>query len=184
MSKQFIAIGLALNVFCFMSVGCAGSESESAESAQSEVEHADEHEDHEESNVVVNQAGGYGEVITAEGAMSCEQLLGAMSNTEETQAKVEGVITSVCQMAGCWMKMDCVNGEQVRVTFKDYGFFVPKDMAGSRVVVEGVAVKKELSVETLRHFAEDEGKSAEEVEAITEPAWEYEFIASGVMPLG
>jgi hypothetical protein len=36
-------------------------------------------------------------------------------------------------------------------------------------------------VETLRHYAEDEGKSKEEIAAITEPVTEYTFEAVGVI---
>jgi hypothetical protein len=141
------------------------------------------HTEEEATNVVVNSAGGYGIVITAQDAMPCGNLVTALENSGEISAKVQGKVTAACQVSGCWMKMDCGSGEPMRVTFKDYGFFVPKDLAGAEVVVQGTAVKKEVSVETLRHFAQDEGKSEAEIAAITEPAWEYEFVADGVLPL-
>jgi hypothetical protein len=151
------------------------------ETAEAEIS-SQNAESKEEDGVEVNAAGGYGQVITAEGAMSCEQLVSSMAASGETPAKVQGSITAVCQVSGCWMKMECGDGQTMRVTFRDYGFFVPKDLAGSPVIVQGVAVKKEVSVDVLRHFAEDEGKSQEEIEAITEPAWELEFVADGVLP--
>jgi hypothetical protein len=39
----------------------------------------------------------------------------------------------------------------------------------------------ETSVEELRHYAEDAGKSQEEIEAITEPKKTYSFVADGVL---
>lgn len=161
---------------------CASGEGEThADAATEQAEEADQPE--EQTNVVVNEAGGYGAVITAEGALSADELIAAMGEAEEMPAKVRGTVTAACQMSGCWMKLPYGEGEEMRVSFVDYSFFVPKDLAGTEVVVEGVARKTEVSVETLRHFAEDEGKSAEEVAAITEPAWEVEFVANGVLPV-
>ena len=68
----------------------------------------------------------------------------------------------------------------MRVRFKDYGFFVPKDIAGRQAVVEGYAFREVTTVEELRHYAEDEGLSAEEIAKITEPVEEVKFLASGV----
>ena len=161
---------------------CASGEGEThADAATEQAGEADQPE--EQTNVVVNEAGGYGAVITAEGALSADELIAAMGEASEMPAKVRGTVTAACQMSGCWMKLPYGEGEEMRVSFIDYSFFVPKDLAGTEVVVEGVARKTEVSVETLRHFAEDEGKSAEEVAAITEPAWEVEFVATGVLPV-
>ncbi len=184
-STLTVAMVFALNS-CAAGSGDGGT-GKTEEVATDTLKTEDEAEE-ESANVVVNQAGGYGMVISAEKAMSCEALIAAMKGssekgTAETPAKIQGTVTAACQMSGCWMKMDCGAGNPMRVTFKDYGFFVPKDLAGKQVVVQGVAMKKEVSVETLRHFAKDEGKSEAEIASITEPAWEYEFVADGVLPV-
>jgi len=49
------------------------------------------------------------------------------------------------------------------------------------VIMRGKAYKEETSVDELRHYAEDEGKSAEEVAAITESIIELKFMADGVI---
>ena len=83
-------------------------------------------------------------------------------------------------MKGCWMTLDGEEGD-VRVTFKDYGFFVPTEgQEGKTAVIEGVAVKTVTDVATLKHYAQDAGKSAEEIAAITEPREEIALIATGV----
>ena len=89
-------------------------------------------------------------------------------------------VNSVCQKKGCWMRMD-MGGEEALVTFKDYTFFMPKDLAGQEVVVTGKAFLEERSVEDQRHFAEDAGKTKEEIESITETKKTYSFIATGVL---
>ena len=54
-----------------------------------------------------------------------------------TSIALTATVAEVCQVKGCWMIL--LDGDtKVRVTFKDYGFFMPKDLAGAKVVVEGV----------------------------------------------
>ena len=108
----------------------------------------------------------------------------------ETQDSVNTIlkakVSEVCQAKGCWMNLVDNNGvvqEELFVKFHDYGFFVPKDIAGREVIVEGVAYKEETSVEELKHYAEDAGKSEEEIAAITEPVSEMKFMATGVVLL-
>jgi len=67
------------------------------------------------------------------------------------------------------------------VKFKDYGFFMPLDASGNTAIMRGRAYKEETSVDELRHYAEDEGKSAEEIAAIVEPVTELKFMADGVI---
>ena len=45
------------------------------------------------------------------------------------------------------------------IRFKDYKFFVPKNIDGKEVVLNGTAEKTTTSVKMLKHYAEDAGKS-------------------------
>lgn len=123
----------------------------------------------------------FGEEISEKGALLPADFLKTMDGKTETETKVKAKITNVCQMKGCWMTLDMGNGEEVMVRFKDYGFFVPKDAAGKTAVVKGKAFIDNISVETLRHYAEDAGKSKEEINAITEPEQRLSFTAEGVI---
>jgi hypothetical protein len=67
------------------------------------------------------------------------------------------------------------------VKFKDYGFFMPKDIAGREVIMEGTAYREVVSVDELKHLAKDAGKSEEEIAKITEPKEELQFLAHGVI---
>lgn len=125
--------------------------------------------------------GVFGEAISEDGAVALSQLVSDLETKGEFEGKIVGKIKEVCSKKGCWMTIDLPNGETMRVTFKDYGFFVPKNSQGFPVVIEGVATKTVTDVETLRHFAEDGGKSKEEIEAITQPKLEYAFEAVGVI---
>lgn len=124
----------------------------------------------------------FGEVITDEGAVGFTEMVGQMATVDTFEGKVLGTVESVCQAKGCWINI-VADGteEEMFVKFKDYGFFMPKDIAGKQVILRGQAYKEETSVEELRHYAEDEGKSAEEIAAITEPITELKFMADGVL---
>jgi hypothetical protein len=123
----------------------------------------------------------YGDEITDADAIPVDQLMALMGDATEKEVKIVGTIEEVCQKKGCWMKVDLGNGETMRITFKDYAFFVPKDASGRQVVMDGIAMVEETSMESLRHYAEDAGKSKEEIEAITSGTKELVFEARGVI---
>ena len=95
---------------------------------------------------------------------------------------LEGEITQTCAKKGCWMNVKMAEGDTMMVRFKDYDFFVPKEgVEGLRTVIRGNARMDTISVDLLRHYAEDAGKNEDEVMAITEPRFVLEFIADGVL---
>ena len=98
-----------------------------------------------------------------------------------SKIKLEGEILSSCPMKGCWMKIS-VEKDTVLVRFKDYGFFVPKNgIEGKRTIINGNISVDTLSVAQLQHYAEDAGKSAEEIALITKPEITISFLADGVL---
>lgn len=124
----------------------------------------------------------YGEKITADGAMSIEAFAKAISVTDSLEAKVECEIITSCTVKGCWMDVKMPDGGVMKVKFYDYGFFVPKKgLEGKHAVLKGHATRETLDVATLRHYAQDAGKSKEEVEKITEPKYVLSFLADGVL---
>ncbi|HLV38934.1 DUF4920 domain-containing protein [Xanthomarina sp.] len=126
----------------------------------------------------------FGDEIVADQAVELLSMAEDYKNMkvgDSVSTKLIGKVDQVCQSKGCWMKMDLGNDEQVMVKFKDYGFFMPKNIAGKDVIVDGKAFVSELSVDELRHYAEDAGKTEEEIAAITEPKRTYSFVANGVL---
>lgn len=124
----------------------------------------------------------YGEAIATEGALSLVSLNDQVEGKDSVALTLKGTIEQTCAKKGCWMTVKDENGVATRITFKDYGFFVPTSGAeGKDVVISGVAKRKVTDVATLRHFAEDAGKTQAEIDAITEPKQEIEFVASGVV---
>lgn len=126
--------------------------------------------------------GSFGAKISADGAIPIAELATKMAGqTTVENLKLEAPIEAVCQKKGCWM--DVKNGDQtMKVTFKDYKFFVPKNAPGKTAVMEGKAFVETTSVEDLRHYAVDGGMSAEEAaKKFTEPKQELRFEATGVI---
>lgn len=126
--------------------------------------------------------GKYGDTtFTTEGAVSGKELLAMLKGKDSVEVKLKAPINACCQKKGCWMNVGLDKDLEMRVKFKDYGFFVPFNSAGHQAILNGVAYIDTLSVAELRHLAEDEELSQEEIDAITEPEIEYTFLASGVI---
>ena len=124
----------------------------------------------------------YGTGTNSNSAISVNELEPSLKDNKY-EGKITGKVSEVCQEKGCWMKLERANGEKVMVKFKDYGFFMPKDIVGKDVVLDGEAVVKEVSVKQQQHYAKDAGKSEEEIKKIKEPKKELQFVAKGVLVL-
>ena len=90
---------------------------------------------------------------------------------------VKGRVAEVCKMKGCWMVLTN-DRNTVRITFKDYAFFVPRDLAGKIVVAEGVLSKKLLTEEEAEHLA---GESSAPTPSDRVPREEWALVASSVV---
>lgn len=125
----------------------------------------------------------YGEKISKSGAIPVAKLESKMASTETLETKITGKVLEVCTKKGCWIKLDNGTSEPLRVTFKDYGFFMPTDLVGKTVALDGFSKKTTSTVEELKHYAEDAGKSKEEIAKITQPKAAITYEAKGVLVL-
>lgn len=123
----------------------------------------------------------YGAKTTADGATPASSIADKMKGSDSLEIKIIGKATDACQKKGCWLMVDIGEGKMMRVRFKDYGFFVPKDISGKTVVLDGRAFNSTTSVAELRHYAKDAGKSKAEIEKITEPEVNLNYEARGVI---
>ncbi|MDH5599219.1 MAG: DUF4920 domain-containing protein [Cyclobacteriaceae bacterium] len=131
-------------------------------------------------NVESGPVGEFGDKLSDSEPLDLAQFIAMMSEnkTDSLDTKIEAEIIDVCQMKGCWMKLDIGDGKTMRVSFKDYSFFVPKDAKGQIAVIEGKAKREVVDVETLKHYAQESGE--ENLEEITEPKEEISFVANAV----
>ncbi|MBK8979732.1 MAG: DUF4920 domain-containing protein [Planctomycetes bacterium] len=124
----------------------------------------------------------YGAELSVGDAVPARALLQQPESYDGKRVLVEGTVAEVCPVKGCWMVIR--DGEQsMRVTFKDYGFFVPKDCAGQTARIEGVFAICEVPVDEARHYLEDAGRP-EGAAKITQPVKQLTLVADGVeLPL-
>ena len=115
-------------------------------------------------------------------AVPLATVLASPAEYMKTPVVVEGVITNACERKGCWMQLkplpSTTSGDQnVRVTFKDYGFFVPLDSKGMKARAEGVTTVKKLSKQEADHLEEEGAKLKRNEDG---SAIEVSFVANGV----
>ena len=128
------------------------------------------------------QSSFFGEQIEDQVTDTYTSVYESAQNGTVENVVLEGDITQICAKKGCWMDVKMAEGDTMMVRFKDYDFFVPKEgVEGLRTVIRGNARMDTISVDLLRHYAEDAGKNEDEVMAITEPRFVLEFIADGVL---
>lgn len=125
----------------------------------------------------------FGEKITAEGAIAAGDLAAKLKGPQPSDVKVTGKVTEVCKAEGCWLRMETENGGTMLIKMKDHAFLVPLSMNGKTIVADGVATLKETSVDMLKHYAEDAGKSKAEIDAIKEAKKEITLQAKGILVL-
>jgi len=90
-------------------------------------------------------------------------LVEVLENPERFRDKpivLEGYVRAACTRRGCWMEL-AENGDPARpgcrVTFKDYGFFVPTDSTGARAKVQGTVGVNTLPAERVAHLESEGG---------------------------
>ncbi|WP_020569008.1 DUF4920 domain-containing protein [Neolewinella persica] len=167
-----------LTVACFGLIlsACAGSEQQAVE-ATAEAPTSE----------TTEIAGTFGAEFTPTEVLAANKLLTTYEESlivDTLQTTLRGTVNEVCQAKGCWMTIAASDDDEMMVKFKDYGFFMPMDISGREVIMHGMAYYQITPVDELRHYAEDAGKSEEEIAAITEPKRELRFLADGVQLLG
>jgi hypothetical protein len=123
----------------------------------------------------------YGKTITADNAINTLALNSALTKDSVFTGKVTGKVVEVCTKKGCFMKLAQADGKTVMVQFTDYAYFMPQDIVGKDVVVEGKAKVNETPVERLKHYAKDAGKTDAEIAMIKEPKKDVAIMADGVL---
>ena len=138
----------------------------------------------EEINIDSEEFAGeaFGEGIKSSEYMEFAEVIEKLKNTEEVETVLKAKVADVCQAKGCWMNLTSSSSEEpLFVKFTDYAYFMPLDLTGAEVVIKGTTFREITSVDELKHYAEDEGLSQEEIDAITEPEEELKFMADGVV---
>ena len=103
----------------------------------------------------------FGAPISAGPVLSLADVLASPERFRDQAITVEGHVRSACTRRGCWMEVAESADPKLpgcRVTFKDYGFFVPTDSAGSRAKVQGTLSVDTLPPERVAHLESEGGQ--------------------------
>ena len=134
--------------------------------------------------VAVSASGArkaFGAPLTGGAVVALSDVLKTPDKFGEQSVLVEGEVRRACTRKGCWMELSEAQDPAApgcRVTFKDYGFFVPTDSAGSKARVEAKVESKVLKPSLVTHMEEEGAKFPDK--AADGSAREVRLVASGV----
>lgn len=122
----------------------------------------------------------YGKGITLkEEPISLKDALAKKDELKDKEILVKAKVATVCQAKGCWLTLK-EGATEVRVTFANYSFFVPKNSATKEAVMQGKLFDKEITAAEARHYAQDAKMPKEEIAKITQPVKTPWFEATGL----
>ena len=120
----------------------------------------------------------FGKPLSIKKAVRLQEALQQPAKYQNQKVLLEGKISDVCQMKGCWLMLS--DGERtIRIKFENYSFFVPKDSRGKKVRAEGRIVQETLSEAMARHYAAEQSTKSDPSE-IKGPQRVVTFEAAGV----
>jgi hypothetical protein len=124
----------------------------------------------------------YGQVSEEKSPVSVDELKDKLVD-DAFSGQVKGKVVEVCKAEGCWIRLQKADGTAMLVRAKDHAFLMPENIVGKNVLIEGNATVKTVSEEMRKHYAEDAGKSKEEIAKIKGAEKSVEFAAKGVKVL-
>lgn len=132
-------------------------------------------------SAALDGVGRFGAPIQKTRAESLASVLESPAKFDGRTVLVEGKVRRNCTAKGCWMELSTGMDKALpgcRVTFKDYGFFVPLDSAGATARVEGAVASQTVSAREVAHM-EGEGATFAN-KADDGSAVEVRLVATGV----
>jgi hypothetical protein len=107
--------------------------------------------------------------------ISLAELIDGGDQYQNQEVLVETRIAKVCQKKGCFF-VATEGAATARISFNDYGFFIPTDAGGKDVLLLGTFARASVSEEEAEHFAADLGETS-----TSNPAqFQYSIVASAV----
>jgi hypothetical protein len=112
----------------------------------------------------VAEAQTFGSPLKEAQAVTIAQLLSKPDSFVGKAVRIEGKITDVCPMAGCWIDVqDQDAAPTIRFKVKDGEIVFPVEAKGKPVQAEGIFAKMELDAEQAeryrKHMAEELGEA-------------------------
>jgi hypothetical protein len=127
----------------------------------------------------------YGKPLTGTDVTKISELHASPDEYLGQTVRVEGLVTGVCEMRGCWMTLASDQEFQdIRIKVADGVIVFPMTAKGRHAVAEGVFTKIEMTLEETiaykKHHAEVHGEEFDPA-SITEPLVYYQIKAMGAV---
>ena len=139
-------------------------------------------ETHEKEKTPAAKGVMYGSVSEEKSPVSPDELKNRLVDNK-FDGQVKGEVVEVCKAEGCWIRLKKADGTSMMVRAKDHAFLMPENIVGKTVLIEGAATVKEVTEEMRKHYAEDSGKSKEEIANIKGSEKDVQLAARGVKVL-
>jgi hypothetical protein len=109
--------------------------------------------------------------------LSLQDIIERESDFAGREVRVSTRIAKVCQKKGCFFVATEGNA-RARITFADYGFFIPTDSGGKQATLVGTFSRQELTPQQAAHYQKDLGEQTAEKDT---PPFEYSIVATSVL---
>lgn len=133
----------------------------------------------------VDNYASFGAKFETTDAVPLRDAVARIDTHEGKPVCVKADIAEVCKKMGCWMMLADGN-DRVRVRFTASeqctdGFLLPRNCDGHTAYAKGSLHRESIPEDVARHYAEDQGKSEEEIARIVGPQPSVTMLATGVM---
>ena len=107
-----------------------------------------------------------GEARTDAPTIAITDLLDNPAKFADQRVRIEGLVTDVCPMKGCWMQLAAEKGMEVRVKVQDDVIVIPKEASGHQASAEGIvkvrSFERQEWIDWHAHLAEEKGEKFDE----------------------
>jgi len=112
--------------------------------------------------------------------VSLRELVAAGDEQAGHEVLLKTRIAKVCRKKGCFFIARDGNAV-ARITFKDYGFFIPTDSAGKEVLLNGTFERREITAAQAKHYRKDLGEDPAKDGGVAPAAGsEYHIVATAI----
>jgi len=140
------------------------------------------------SSLVTAKELSFGDTVDQKATILISKLMASPEEYVDKTVTIEGLVTSVCKMRGCWMTIASDEKYQkLRIKVRDGDMVFPLSAKGRKALATGKFTKIEFSMEqTINYYkrnAEHDGKTFDPA-SVTKPYVYYQVVPVGVKILG
>ena len=132
-----------------------------------------------------SQVEPYGEALTLSETTSIAEILANPEAFLGKKVRIEGQITDVCPMKGCWIEVEDPDGRQhLKVKVEDDVIVFTPNTKGKTAIAEGevyqIDLDKEQAISYLKHLADEKGETFDPT-SVDGPITIYQIKGAGAL---